>query len=429
MRDEKRTRPSRVSPLISPLASPPRIPHSSSASCIRDASGGIEPTLATPICSSPRLEIIDVSRPLNYRSSAFVRQTNSLATPRQPPVIDGGRVISNSFVRARRASACVTAASLLLCAACGRGAAKPRAFPPADVGIVTVAPQTLPQSYDLVGQVEPSRRTDVRARVEGVILERPFTEGAAVSAGQVLFRLDRIKTEAAYASALAHYNNAKSTLGRLDPLLAKHAVAQQDVDNARTEADAAKAALDQARKDLDDSVVRAEVAGRVGRAKFEVRGRVTGPADLLTTIDQLDPAYVVFRPSSQQVLEWRGGPRSAPPPQPGGQLQIRVVLPDGSLLARVGRLTFVAPALDSATGTQEFRATFGNHDRVLVPGQFVNVRLSGFSRANALAVPQRAVQQGLGRQFVYVVSVGDTVVARDVKTGPWSGPLWIIDDG
>jgi membrane fusion protein (multidrug efflux system) len=338
-------------------------------------------------------------------------------------------VISNSFVRARRAFACVTSASLLLCAACGGGAAKQRAFPPADVGIVTVAPQTLPQSYDLVGQVEPSRRTDVRARVEGVILERPFTEGAAVTAGQVLFRLDRVKTEAAYASALAHYNNAKSTLGRLEPLLARHAVAQQDVDNARTEADAAKAALDQARKDLDDSVVRAEVAGRVGRARFEVGGRVTGAADLLTTIDDLDPAYVVFRPSTTQVLDWKSDPRSAPLLEPGGKLEVRVVLPNGALLPRVGRLTFVSPSLDSATGTQEFRATFENHDRILMPGQFVNVRLSGFSRANALAVPQRAIQTGLGRMFVYVVSAGDTVVVRDVKTGPWSGTLWIVDDG
>ena len=338
-------------------------------------------------------------------------------------------MISNSFVRARRASACVTTTSLLLCAACGGGAAKPRAFPPADVGIVTVAPQTLPQSYDLVGQVEPSRRTDVRARVEGVILERPFTEGAAVTAGQVLFRLDRVKTEAAYASVLARYNNAKSTVGRLEPLLARHAVAQQDVDNARTELDAAKAALDQARKDLDDSVVRAEVAGRVGRARFEVGGRVTGPADLLTTIDDLDPAYVVFRPSTTQVLDWKADPRSAPLLEPGGKLEVRVVLPNGALLPRTGRLTFVAPSLDSATGTQEFRATFENHDRILLPGQFVNVRLSGFSRANALAVPQRAIQTGLGRQFVYVVSAGDTVVARDVKTGPWSGTLWIVDDG
>ena len=332
-------------------------------------------------------------------------------------------------IRARVQSACLSAAALLFFAACGGKPAPPRAFPPADVGIVTVQPQTLAQSYDMVGQVEPSRRTDVRARVEGVILERPFTEGAAVTAGQVLFRLDRVKTEAAFASATAHYNNAKSTMERLEPLLSKHAVSTQDVDNARAALDAAKAALDQAKKDLDDSVVRAEVAGRVGRARFEVGGRVTGPADLLTTIDDLDPAYVVFRPSSQQVLDWKADPRSAPLLEPGGKLAVQVVLPNGALLPRVGRLTFVSPTLDSATGTQEFRATFENRDRIMLPGQFVTVRLSGFSRANALAVPQRAIQQGLGRQFVYIVSAGDTVVARDVKTGPWSGTLWIIDDG
>jgi membrane fusion protein (multidrug efflux system) len=265
--------------------------------------------------------------------------------------------------------------------------------------------------------------------VEGVILERPFTEGATVAAGQVLFRLDRVRNEAAYQSALARYNNAKTTLDRLAPLLPQHAVAQQDVDNARADLDATKAALDQATKDINDAVVRAEVAGRVGRALFEIGGRVTGPADLLTTIDQVDPAYVVFRPSSQQVLAWRADPRSAALLQPGGKLQIHAVLPNGQLLPRAGRLTFVAPALDSTTGTQEFRATFENHDHILVPGQFVNVRLSGFARTNALAVPQRAVLQGLGRQFVYVVSAGDTVVARDVKPGPWSGDLWIIDDG
>src|SRR5471032_2912630 len=229
-------------------------------------------------------------------------------------------------IRLRIQSACLSATALISLAACGSKAAPPRAFPPANVGIVTVQPQTLSQSYDLVGQVEPSRRTEVRARVEGVILERPFTGGAAVSAGQALFRLDRVKTEAAFASANARYNNAKNSVARLEPLLSKHAIATQDVDNARTELDAAKAALDQAKKDLDDSVVRAEVAGRVGRARFEVGARVTGPADLLTTIDDLDPAYVVFRPSSQQVLDWKADPRSAPLLEPGGKLEVHVVL-------------------------------------------------------------------------------------------------------
>jgi membrane fusion protein (multidrug efflux system) len=104
-------------------------------------------------------------------------------------------------------------------------------------------------------------------------------------------------------------------------------------------------------------------------------------------------------------------------------------MPDGSVFPRAGRLTFVAPSLDSATGTQEFRAQFANADRLLVPGQFVRVRLTGFTRPAALAVPQRAVLSGLGRQFVYVVGAGDTVTVRDVKPGPWAGDLWIIDEG
>jgi membrane fusion protein (multidrug efflux system) len=89
----------------------------------------------------------------------------------------------------------------------------------------------------------------------------------------------------------------------------------------------------------------------------------------------------------------------------------------------------VAPSLDAGSGTQEFRALFRNSDHLLVPGQFVQVRLNGFTRDSALAVPQRAVQQALGRQFVYVVGKGDTVASRDIQPGPWSGNLWIIDKG
>src|SRR5262249_38911389 len=90
---------------------------------------------------------------------------------------------------------------------------------------------------------------------------------------------------------------------------------------------------------------------------------------------------------------------------------------------------FMAPSLDFATGTQEFRAVFTNADRLLVPGSFVRARLVGFAQTGALAVPVRAVQTVLGRQFVYVVAKGDTVQARDIKPGPWSGNRWIIDNG
>jgi membrane fusion protein (multidrug efflux system) len=216
---------------------------------------------------------------------------------------------------------------------------------------------------------------------------------------------------------------------RLEPLVPKHAVAQQDVDNARSEMESAQAALDAAKKDLNDTVIRAEERGQVGRARFQLGARVTGPADLLTTIDELDPVYVTFHPSSQQLLSWEQSASARRLIQPGSNLAVRVVLPDGALLGRVGKLDFISPSLDSASGTQEFRATFANGDRGLLPGEFVRVRLEGFARDNAIAIPQRAVQQGLGRQFVYVVGHGDSVVARDVTPGPWSGHLWIIDTG
>ena len=292
-----------------------------------------------------------------------------------------------------------------------------------------IRPGTVSQSYDFTGEVVPYRRVEVRARVEGIIEQRPFTEGTVVKSGQLLYRLDRVSNDAAYRSALARFENAKRSLDRLEPLLAQHAVAQQEVDNARSQYEASQAALQQAKKDLDDTDVRAAIDGRVGRTLLDVGARVTGPADLLTTIDRLDPVYVTFRPSSEQLIAWHQDPRARALIKQGSPLAVQVALPDGSVLPRVGRLDFVAPALDAATGTQEFRAVFQNADRILMPGQFVRVRLMGFARDSALAVPLRAVQSGLGRQFVYVVGAGDTAVVREVHPGPWSAGVWIIDQG
>jgi membrane fusion protein (multidrug efflux system) len=319
---------------------------------------------------------------------------------------------------------------LVLAAACKREAPKAFAPPPAQVGIVKVAPTSIAEPYEFVGQVEPFRRVEVRSRLEGIIVSRPFTEGSVVKKGQSLYKLDEVKYQAAYRNALARRDNARRTLARLEPLVAKHAVAQQDVDNAKSDLESAQAMLDAARKDLDDTVIRAEVSGQIGRAKLELGALVAGSGDLLTTIDELDPVYVSFHPSSQQLLSWQQDAQARRLLQPGNtSLAVRVVLPDSSLLPRTGHIDFMSPSLDSASGTQEFRAKFANFDRRLLPGQFVRVRLEGFRRVGALAVPQRAVLQGLGRQYVYVVGAGDTVTARDVKPGPWSGNLWIIESG
>jgi membrane fusion protein, multidrug efflux system len=317
----------------------------------------------------------------------------------------------------------------LAAAACSQSNAAPPGPPPAQVGVITIERRTLPLSYEFVGEVQPIKRVEVRARVDGVIESRPFTEGSLVKAGQILYRLERVRYDAAYRSASARLANAQRTLGRLEPLVERNAVAQQDVDNARTEVEAAEAAYDDARKNRADAIVRAEISGRVGRTRLEVGARVTGPADLLTTVEQVDPVYVAFHPSSQDQLQWRQDPRSRKLIQPGSPLVVRVVLPDGSELPRKGKLDYVSPSVDPATGTQELRASFANDDLALVAGQFVRVRLQGFERDSALAVPRRAVQQSLDQQFVLVVGKGDTVVARNVETGTWSGDWWIVERG
>jgi membrane fusion protein (multidrug efflux system) len=329
-------------------------------------------------------------------------------------------------VISQRLSAAVLAVAV---AACNRSNATPPAPPPAEVGVITVEGRTLPLSYEFVGEVQPIKRVEVRARVDGVIESRPFTEGSLVKAGQVLYRLERVRYDAAYRSASARLANARRTLGRLEPLAERNAVAQQDLDNARTEVEAAEAAYDDARKNREDAVVRAEISGRVGRTRLEVGARVTGPADLLTTVEQVDPVYVTFHPSSQDQLQWRQDPRSRELIQPGSPLVVRVVMPDGTELPRKGKLDYVSPSVDPATGTQELRASFANDDLALVAGQFVRVRLQGFERDSALAVPRRAVQQSLDRQFVLVVGKGDTVTARNIETGTWSGDWWIIESG
>jgi membrane fusion protein, multidrug efflux system len=328
----------------------------------------------------------------------------------------------------RRRALTTAVAALALAGACKKNAAPPTP-PPPEVAVVQVQAQRLPTSFEFTGEVQPYRRVEVRARVDGVIESRPFTEGSVVKPGQVLYRLDRITPEAQYRTAEARAENARRTLQRLQPLLKENAVAQQDVDNAIAEERAAEGQLAEARKNLSDAVVRAGIEGRVGRTNLEVGARVTGPSDLLTTIDVLDPIYVSFRPSAQQLLQWKQDPEARKLIQPGSPLAVQVTLPDGTTFPANGKLDFVAPSLDAATGTQEFRALFKNPDYLLVPGQFVRVRLTGFNRDSALAVPQRAIQQALGRQFVYVVGKGDTVASRDVQPGPWSGSLWIIDKG
>jgi membrane fusion protein (multidrug efflux system) len=345
-------------------------------------------------------------------------------------------------VRNRVPGAALLSAAGLVALACSKPPA-PFAPPPAEVAVVEVAPRRLDQVYEFSGSVEASRSVQVRSQVAGVVKARPFNEGQAVTAGAVLYQIDQTAFEADWRAARARLTeaearaaNARQTLTRFTALLSDSAVSRQDYDNASAQAKQADAAVEEARgvadrakKNLDDTMVRAELSGRVGKALLEVGARVRGSDDILTYIDVLDPIYVVFRPSAQQQLSWRRDPRTARMLVPGGGLTFQAILPDGRPAPSAGRLDFVDPVVDPATGTQQFRAEFPNRERLLLPGQFVRIRLLGLVRDSAIVVPQRAVLLQMGRQTVYVVGAGDTVHVRDVVATGWAGDQWLIEQG
>jgi membrane fusion protein (multidrug efflux system) len=311
------------------------------------------------------------------------------------------------------------------------------------VTVVTVAPRSVDQVFELVGNVEASKSVSVRAQVAGILVYREFVEGTTVHAGQVLYRIDSTtyyadwqRAKAQLVDAEARSLNAERNRTRMAAMFRIGAIAQRDLDNADTESkraaaavDDARAALDAAKKRLDDTVVRAELAGRVGKTLLEVGARVQGPGDILTTIDVLDPIYVTLNPSGRQILAWRRDPYASRLLAPGGGLEAEAILTDGALAPSKGRLTFIDPVVDPGTGTQHLRVEFANREQLLLPGEFVRVRLLGFRIDSAIVVPQRAVLQQLGHQSVYVVTAGDTIRVREVQATGWTGEDWLIQSG
>src|SRR5229473_1259141 len=291
--------------------------------------------------------------------------------------------------------------------------AAPAAPPPPQVSVLTIAPETVSARFEFVGQAAASRRVEVRAQVAGVIVARPYAEGTDVPKGALLFRIDSTTYDAAYRSAQAQLADAAETA----------------LDQARAALQAAQAAVDRAKKDYDDTFIRAEIAGRAGRGLLDLGARVTGPSDLLTTVEQIDPVYVNFSPSDQEVLRWRQDIATRRLLVPARVLAVQVTLSDGSLFPGTGQLNFVDLALQPTTGTLSLRAEFRNPRHVLLPGQFVRLRFVGLKRPDAILVPQRAVQRGLAGAFVYVLVDSNRVAVQDVVATSWEHGAWLIERG
>jgi membrane fusion protein (multidrug efflux system) len=339
-------------------------------------------------------------------------------------------------------------AAALLLAACGAkdNAAAPgagQAPPPPEVGVISVQPQSVALRTELPGRVEALRVAQVRARVSGVVQQRRFAEGSDVVAGQLLFQIDPApyqavldSAQAALAKAQANRVMATELANRYKPLAEAKAISAQEYVAAegqrlQAEADVAagQAAVQTARLNLAYARVTAPIGGRIGRAAV-TEGALVSAAEgtLLATIQQIGTVYVNFTQPNAEVLRLRRAMVSRPARQAGAS-EVRVVLDDGSELARPGKLLFSDLSVDPTSGQVTLRAEVPNPEGLLLPGQYVRVRLSQQELPHAMLLPQQAVTRTNQGDTVLVVDADGKPMPRPVTIGAARGTEWVVLDG
>ncbi|TVR63018.1 MAG: efflux RND transporter periplasmic adaptor subunit [Candidatus Competibacteraceae bacterium] len=327
-------------------------------------------------------------------------------------------------------------------------AQQPAAPPPAvEVTVVAATPQTTPATFEFTGKTESSRSVEIRARVEGYLDKIAYTEGDYVRTGQLLFQLDPQPFQAALdnakgdlARAEAQLANARATLARVRPLAKEGAVSQKDLDDtvaaelsARAQVQSAQAQVRTAELNLSYTTLKSPMNGLTGKSEFREGSLVSpGPDSLLTTVLQLDPAWINFGIGENELLRLRSEAAAGRLTGPGvDKLEVELVLADGGVFPQKGRITFVSPTVDPQTGAVTLRAEVPNPGPTgrLLPGQFVRVRIEGASRPDTIMVPQRAVMQGPQGKFVYVVGANNQAEVKPVEVGAFYGEQWIINSG
>ncbi len=348
-----------------------------------------------------------------------------------------------------RLSLAASVLAMLGIAGCGESseATATAAPPPASVAVVTVVPETLPITNELPGRIAPTRIAEVRPRVSGILVARVFEQGSVVKEGDVLYRIDpapfRVKVDsakAALARAEATRTLAKQKEDRQSKLKNRQITSDQSYDIAvaelaQADADvaAAKAGLDAAELDLQYTEVRAPIGGRIGRALVTEGALVSATdAQSLATIQQLDPIYADFTQSANQLLALRRAAEAEARAAGSDASRAHVVLnfDDGTPYAHKGRFLFSEAAVDASTGQIILRGEFPNPGGDLLPGMYVRVQIVQGEQADALAVPERAVQRDAGGAAqVFVIGADNKAELRKVTAGRIVNNRWVIDRG
>jgi membrane fusion protein, multidrug efflux system len=303
--------------------------------------------------------------------------------------------------------------------------AAPPAMGPLPVSVLEMQPQRVPASVEVMAQTEGARETEVRARVGGILVKRLFQEGETVKAGQPLFQIDRSSYEIAVADAKARADQTERELKRMKTLIEAKAISQKNHDDALSANEIAQAALRQAQLNLSWTTVSAPVGGVTGRAvKSEGNLISVGEDSLLTSISQSNPIWVRFSLGDSDLLKLDGGRVSAK-----NVSGVQLVLADGTLYDKPGKLNFTASTIDTTLGTQALRAEFDNAGGRLLPGQFVRVRLLTGERDGVFLVPQAAIMQTEQGPLVMLADAENKVAPRPVQVAEWLGRNWVVTGG
>lgn len=328
----------------------------------------------------------------------------------------------------------------LLAAGCGK---KQAAQQPKEVEVkaVKVIQQDAPITYEFVGQVGAKDQVEIRAKVAGNIVQKMVAGGATVQAGQPLFVIDRKQYDAALLNGRATLVQSEATLSqaqrdlaRYEQLAAQGAVSQQVYDNAVTQVQQASAVVDanrakvtQAEADIQDTLIVSPLSGRIDVKDLSSGSFVQAGSTTIATVSSVDPVFVQFSMSETEYLSFAQRGNGNSPAEWFGALKL--ILSDGSQYPLTGVIEQVDKGLAQNTGTLTLKAVFQNPQHILVPGMFGRVVAQGGIRQGALMIPQRALQQVLGKNFVTVVDADGKAESRPIKLGPQIGTMLIVEEG
>ncbi|OCZ50110.1 multidrug efflux RND transporter periplasmic adaptor subunit AdeD [Acinetobacter seifertii] len=311
------------------------------------------------------------------------------------------------------------------------------------VGVITIKKETIESSYQLAGRTVASEISQVRPQVNGVVIEQLFKEGSQVNKGQPLYKIDSSLYRDSVDEAAGNLSLAKATVNstrlqaeRYKELIKVNGVSQQELDNALSAYEQAKATvavneavLKTARTNLRYTQVTAPISGRIGRSSITRGALVTSAqTDPLATIQKLDPMYVDLTQSSDEYMALRKqlNENGIKPTQ----LSVRLQLENGTTYSQQGTFKFSDIAVDEATGSITLRAAFSNPNHGLLPGMYVRAELGTGTRPNSILIPQGALfRDADGNALVWVVGKDNKAEQRKIKLGNAMDNRWLVISG